>query len=236
MKKAVSALTIAIICTTVSYKSFAQKSFTGTVKVETKYEGDIDPLKHIPSEAVYTIFENKMRTSALNGMQQVIQDGDALTVTVLFDLSGYGMGRIGTVVDKEAIEKQLSKVKFSYEARPDTRTICGYECKGYNITLAIMDEDDDEEDEMEEIKIVAYTTTAIGKDNNINAFTYPGLSGYPLYTEVEKDGVKTITQAKEVKKGKTKATDFMVPSNYEMFDKEGWEEKMKSLLGGQGNE
>ena len=231
MRKGISVLAVAIICTTVSYESSAQKSFAGTVRFEVKFEGDIDPQKHGPSEPiVYTIFENKEKTSLYNGVIQTIKDGDALTETNLVDWPGYA--RIGHTASKESKQKDLSRKKYSYVERADTKNICGYECKGYDVTLVIKDEDDDDDEEGEETKYIVYTTKEIGKDDNINALDHPGLSGYPLYMEFEKDGVKTIIQAKEVKKGKIKAVDFLIPSDYKMCsDEEFQEEFMKRVQG-----
>jgi len=224
MKRAVSVLTIAIICTTVSYKSFAQKYFAGTVKFEVKFEGDIDPQKKTTQEVEYTIFENKFKLSG-NG-QQRIYNGDASSVTWLIDLSGVGYDRIGRI---DTLLRDSTSGRYSYESRGDTKTICGYECKGYNVTHTYIDKDYDEEEEIEE-KYIVYTTTEIGKDNNINVFEYPGLSGYPLYEEFEKKGIKVISQAKEIKKGKVKEIDFMIPSNYRIHvTEEAWEEEMKKL-------
>lgn len=220
MKKVVAVLTIATICTAVSYKALAQKApFAGTVKFEVKYEGDIDPQKHIPYEISSTVFENKTKQTIFIGINiYVIQDGDALIQTVLID---HPQDRIGYVDDREAVEDKLLSKKFTYAEREDTKTICGYECKGYDVTCIVYndDEDDDEADDKTEIKWIVYTTKEIGKDNNINAFDFPRLSGFPLYMECEVDGVKTISQAKEVKPSKVKAIDFLVPSNYKM--KEG---------------
>ena len=224
MKRVVSVLTIAIICTTVSYKSFAQKYFAGTVKFEIKYEGEIDPQKHVTKEYECDIFENKSKKNG-NG-QQIIYDGDASTVTVLLDLTGVGYDRVGKI---DTLQRDSTDGKFTYEPRGDTKTICGYECKGYNVTYTYIDEEYDEEEEIE-VKFILYTTTEIGKDNRINVFEYPGLSGYPLYTEIEKDDVKTIIQAKEIKKGKVKAIDFMIPSNYRIHvTNEAWEEEGKKF-------
>ncbi|MCL2131046.1 MAG: hypothetical protein FWH36_01120 [Lentimicrobiaceae bacterium] len=232
MKKIIFGLAVAISCTTVSYKSFAQKYFAGTITFETKYEGDTDPQRHIPSQQTCIIFENKEKAELYNGVLRTIKDGDALTVTMLVDWPGYP--RIGYVSDKEATQKALSSQKFSYEERSDTKTICGYECKGYNVTAVVKEEEEeDEEEEAVELKYIVYTTKEIGKDDNINALDYPGLSGYPLYVESEKDGVKTIIQASEVKKSKLKAVDFMVPSDYKMCSEEEFQEEMIKRAQGQ---
>jgi len=229
MKRLISVAAIAIVCTTLCYKSFAQKSFAGTVKFETKFEGETNPQVHIPSEQTQTIFENKMKNTLYNGMLRTIQDGDSLSITYLFDIPGYG--RIGNTSGREINEENLLRTSFSYTERTDTKTICGYLCKGYDVVSIITDEDDDE-DEAVELKFIVYTTKEIGKDDNINAFNFPGLSGYPLYTEFEKDGVKTITQAKEVKKGKVKSLDFLIPTDYKMLSQEEWDFFIKQITGG----
>ena len=229
MKKLMSILTVAVVCNALIYSSFAQKTpFAGTVKFEQKYEGNINPQKHIPIEATYTIFENKTKVTLFMGVNVfIIQDGDALVRTVLIDIP---QGRIGLTDSKEEVDEELLMKKFTYAERDDTKTICGYECKGYDVTCIVMSDDDDDEDEATEIKTIVYTTQEIGKDNNINAFDYPGLSGFPLYTETEADGVKTIVQAKEVKKSKVKATDFLIPSDYKMLEGEQ-KEGLKRNLG-----
>ena len=204
MKKLISVLTIAIVCTTVSYKSYAQSYFAGTVKFETKYEGDIDPQKHIPHEETFTIFENNVKESFYNGVQNQIHNGDSVTIMIVLDIPGYGC--VGKIISKEVIEADMLQKSFFYEERTDSKTICGYECKGYDVTM-VTDDDD------EETKYIVYTTKEIGKDDNINVFKFPELSGYPLYIAKESNGVKTITQAKEVKKGKVKAVDFLIQSN-----------------------
>ena len=229
MKKVIAVLVVVAVCMTASYRSFAQKYFAGTVTFEIKYEGDIDPQKHVPSEITYTIFENKMkRTDSGSGLSRVIiQDGDAVTITYLFDVLGYG--RIGRLASKEEILKDRDKVKRSYVERTDSKTICGIECKGYDVTVVFIDEEEEEED-YEKINFIVYTTKEIGKDDNINIFENPGLSGYPLYQEIEKKGVKTIVQAKEVKKGKVKAVDFLVPSDYRISKTdEEWEAEIEKL-------
>lgn len=230
MNRLMSIVTIAIVCTTVSYKSFAQKApFAGTVKFETRYEGDIDPQKHIPSEITYIVFENKTKQTIFMGINiYLINNGDAMTKTVLIDAP---QGRIGFTDDKDVVEDDLLKKKFTYTERTDTKNICGYECKGYDVTCVIMNEDeDDDEDDVTEQKMIVYTTKEIGKDGNINSIDFPGLSGFPLYTEVEMDGVKTIMQAKEVKKSKVKDTDFLIPSDYKMYEGEQ-KQQLKQMLG-----
>jgi len=212
MKKLISVLAIAIICTTGSYKAFSQGSFTGTAKFTVKYEGDINPQKHIPEEKKFLIFENKVKEMDDEGVHTEIYDGDAGTWGTIINIPAYGCMAYQRTPE-EVDEEMLSKV-FSYEEREDTKTICGYVCKGYNFTIVTTTEDEDSgEDVKTEVKGVVYTTKEIGKNEKINSFTFPNLSGYPLYFEKVEEGVTEITQAVEVKKGKAKPIDFLMPSS-----------------------
>ena len=240
MKRLMSVLTIAVVCNTLSYSAFAQNPpFAGTVKFETKYQGDIDPQKHVPFEITYTIFENKIKlTMPYRGINiYVIQDGDLLTQAGLADIP---QGRVGYADNMEEVEDELLMKKFTYAERGDTKTICGYVCKGYDVTCIVTNEDaEEDEEETTEIKWIVYTTKEIGKDNNINALDFPKLSGFPLYRETEKDGVKTITIAKEVKKSKVKSTDFLIPSDYKMTkdqQKAGTKAFIRNIINGTATE
>lgn len=224
MKKLVPILVIAVVGITMSNRVFAQKYFAGTVKVEIKFEGDINPQKHVPKETTYSIFENKRKITETGSItSHFIYDGDSATTTTLYDIVGHG--RLG-YVDREFVQRNFANVDFSYAERGDTKTICGYECKGYDVTIVTTNEETDEE---KIGKAIVYTTQAIGKDENINAFQFPGLSGYPLYVEKEYEGATQITQAKEIKVGKVKGIEFLIPSDYKMCTKEQWMEEMGRL-------
>jgi hypothetical protein len=243
MKRLAFVLTIAIVCTTGSYRSLAQNYFAGTVKFTVKYEGDINPQKHRPHEETVLIYENKTKEFdwTWGDAYQMIYDGDSLTRTNIINVTGYGS--FGYIYESEAIDYVMLSRTYTYEERADTKNILGYECKGYNITVVMLEGNDDgwgseEENEDEEgeeilktVKYVVYTTKEIGKDSNINAFTFPGLSGYPLYVEKIDGDVKEIRQAKEVKKGKVKIYDFMIPSGCKMCkDQRTWWKEYRSLV------
>jgi len=196
------------------------KSFGGTVKFSVKFEGDTDPRVHVPRDVVYTIFGNKTKVVDQSAIQ--IKDGDAVTTTLLLDIPG---NRVGYTVTKEQIEEQHSSIKYTYTKGEDTKTICGYLCTRYDITAYNVEED-------EEVKLFVYTTTEIGENNNINNLEYPGLTGYPLYTEIEQKGVKTIMEATEIKKTKVKPVDFLIPSNYKMMSLEDFQAFIQSMYGG----
>jgi len=225
MKKLAFVLTVVIVCTTGSYRTHAQSSFAGTITFTVKYEGDLNPQKHIPHERKVLVFGNKTKEFEWGGQYNIIYDGDSLTQTEIINMTGYGC--IGYVIKSEEVEERLLSRTYTYEERNDTKNILGYECKGYDVTVVLLEsneddwgreeeEDEDGEEILKTVKYIVYTTKAIGKDDNINAFKFPGLSGYPLYVEKIDGDIKTITQAKEIKKGKVKIFDFMIPSGCEM--------------------
>jgi len=224
MKKSISilvvgaALSIVTVFTTNAQKS---SSFAGTIKISIKYEGENrNPQEHVPKEQFYTVFENKMKVQ--DGPWWVyLYDGDKGTMTRLLDIPG---NRGGCTHPAEVVESflGLSTKKFTYKKGEETKVICGYVCTRYDITIY------DTETE-EETTVIAYTTTEIGKDYNINNFEYPGLTGFPLYTESEHKGVKTIEEAIEVKPTKVKAIDFLIPTNYKMMTPLEFNAYLKSL-------
>jgi hypothetical protein len=222
MKKLVFIISIAIIgvATTTSVKAQKSKSsFAGTMKFSTKYEGNTNPQQHVPYDLNYTVFGNRVKLNA--GIQTILMDGNTVSVTVLLDIPG---NRIGYTQTKEAIEAEQATMKYTITKGEDTKTICGYVCDHYDITVYDAEED-------EETKVIVYTTTEIGENNNINSLNYPGLTGFPLYTEQElSGGVKKIDEAMEVKKGKIKATDLMLPIDYKIYNSlEEFQEKIKEL-------
>jgi len=206
----------------------AQKasSFAGTVKFSVKYEGNTNPKDHIPHDEVYTIFGNKIKI-VIPPWETQILDGDAIKATILYDFPG---NKCGYTVSKEYFETEQEKNNYTYVKREETKTICGYVCTRYDVTIYDTEND-------EETKAIVYTTTEIGASSDINAFEYPGLTGFPLYSEVESKGVKTIEEAILVKPTKVKALDFLVPTGYKMFPgqmewylyiralQEGWKDK-----------
>jgi hypothetical protein len=226
MKKSFSILVVVAVAMFNVLAVNAQKSdsFAGTVKFSVKYEGDINPKDHTPHEEVYTIFGNKLK--AIRPPYQVlIFDGNTVTATVLYDIP---INKCGYKASKEYIEADQETKNYTYKKSEETKTICGYVCTRYDVTIY------DTEDETEETGFI-YTTTEIGESSDINAFDYPGLTGFPLYQEMVENGAKTIKEAIEVKPTKVKSMDFLIPSGNKMIPNGGewsryinaWQEGMK---------
>ena len=197
------------------------KSFAGIIKFFTTVESGSDTNARCPGKCVYTILGNKIKTFDSRGITYIM-DGNTVTMTAIYDIKGY---KSGYTVSKKYFEEIQSTKRYVYEKVDETKTICGYVCTRYNITIYDTDED-------EEVKLIVYTTTLIGENNNINAFEYPGLSGFPLYIETEYKDVKIIEKAIEIKKTKVKPSDFSVPTAYKMFSsQEEWEQYIQSVFG-----
>ena len=221
MRKSISIFVVAAwgFLTVLTANAQKTKTFAGTVKLAVRYEGNTNPNEHIPSEQVYTIFGNKQKVVIPARYITQIIDGDAVKLTVLLDYPGY---KSGFSIIKEETENH----EYTYTKKEgDTMTICGYLCTRYDVTVYDKEED-------EEKSAIVYTTTEIGENNNINAFEFPGLTGYPLYREVENQGVKTIVKAIEIKQTKIKSVDFLIPEGYKMFpNQEEWKEYLDAASG-----
>ena len=134
---------------------------------------------------------------------------------------------MGAIVKKEEMQEIYAGVKFTFEKKEETKTICGFVCTRYDIKMYNIEED-------EETEMTIYTTTEIGNSNDINntLISYPGLTGFPMCLISEKDDVKTIQEVTEVKKAKIKAVDFLVPSKYKIYDsQEEMSARLQELFG-----
>ena len=227
MRKSFSIFVVAALGTFTVLTTSAQKSssFAGTVKFSVKYEGNTNPKDHSPHEQLYTIFGNKIKVVIPPWVVQIL-DGDAVKAIVLYDIPG---NKCGYRMGKEQFETEQEKNNYTYVKGEETKTICGYVCTRYDVTIYDTEED-------EETKGFVYTTTEIGESSDINNFEYPGLTGFPLYAEMTApNGVKTIEEAIMVKPTKVKGVDFLEPAGYKMFPSQmewglymrAWQDGMK---------
>lgn len=207
-----------------------KKSFQGTVKFSIKYEGDIDPqeLANAPTEASYMIAGNNTKISRdLGGaFRYDITVGDSGTMILLFDIPTQ---KIAVAITKEEMQEAQANIKFTVTPSTETKVICGYTCKKYDITVGNIENESEQ-------KMVVYTTEEIGLNEKIN-LDIPGLKGYPLYQEQGNEKVKVITEAVEVKKKKISPAEFMIPEGYQKMTQEEFQEFVEKMQsGGQGGE
>ena len=226
MKRIIIIFIAAICCMNMSnLMAQKKKAFNGTVKFSIKYEGDLDPqaLAKAPTEVNYLIFENNTKvTQDLGGaFRHVITVGDSGKTILLFDIPGQKMA---VVISKAENEEQRQGLTYDIVEGSDTKEICGFVCKRYDITITNIEED-------KQHKMFVYTTDKIGLDEKIK-FDIPGLKGYPLYQETENNGIKTIYEAVEVKKKKVSSAEFLIPEGYQTMTLDEFQELLKNAGGG----
>ncbi|HOY30771.1 MAG TPA: hypothetical protein PKW80_02720 [Bacteroidales bacterium] len=227
MKKAISAfviiMTVGIVC---GLNSFAQKKFKGVVNYTIAYSGTIDPATAAqqPKLMILSIYENKQKMNIPMGPVNIdiITDGDNKTSTTLLDIMGEKKYYKMTT---EEIEKQISESPepvITY--KDETKTVAGYVCKKaeYSVT----------QDDETSTSVVYYTEELGGEMLNYGG-QFNKLKGVALeYVVTTPDGIITTFTATEVKKGKVKDTDFLIPDDYTELTAEE-KEQMKQQLNGQ---
>lgn len=235
MKKFFSICVLAaMICGAGNVSAQKSKSFSGTVRFSIQYEGfESQQIANAPKENMETIMGNFTRsTQDLGGAFRHTLNLVDSTV-ILLDIP---IEKMAVSIPATSTEEQLSKINFDIKKRADTKTICGYVCQGYDITITPKEQEEDEE-EAKPVYILVYTTEEIGIDENINRSSCPGLKGYVLYQEQHVDEGKTIiTEAVEVKKKKVSEFDFMIPANYNYYTPEAFNKHLRELQGGASDE
>ncbi len=194
--------------------TFAQKPFAGSIVFETTASGTDDPniaaqLAEMSEEV--TIMGNNTKT-AINQMGVDIihiTNGDYKLATTIIDIPGYGKYYIEQ--EEADINKAFEKVKQDFNYTSETKEICGYNCKKVEVKITDLESD-------EESSLVLWVTEDLMTGDQINFSNYPGLKGYPLCVEIEREisgenitliqTAKTITPNKKVK-----ASTFLRPSD-----------------------
>lgn len=211
MKRIIVVL-IAIVCGMSSQNLMAQKNkaFSGTIKFSVKYEGEIDPqiLANAPTELNFMVFGNntKLIIEGDGYFQYVVSIGDSSQENTIVD---HPMQKIIVKKMKENFDEEQEMLKYTVVSSEETKVICGYTCKRYDITIENIEEGG-------ERKMVCYTTEEIGLDERIN-FDTPGLKGYPLYQEELIGELKVINEATEVKKKKINPAEFLLPTGFQVY-------------------
>lgn len=226
MKKAISALVIVMAVSLIfGINSYAQKKFKGIVNYTIAYSGTIDPATAAqqPKTMILSIYENKQKMNIPMGPVNIdiITDGDAKTSTTLLDIMGEKKYYKMTT---EEIEKQIAESPepvITY--KDETKTVAGYACKKaeYSVT----------KDDETSTTVVYYTEDLGGELLNYGG-QFNKLKGVPLeYVITTPDGIITSFTATEVKKGKVKDTDLLIPSDYVELTADEKQQMMNQMKG-----
>ncbi|MCX6232534.1 MAG: hypothetical protein NTZ33_13445 [Bacteroidetes bacterium] len=214
---------------------FAQKKakpFRGTITYELKFSGDgIEPaqLAQMPKELVIKIYDNLTLTE--QGPATVITNGDLKKVSTIYDLSSYGLKKYLIVKKQEEVEKDNKGTVIKY--MDETKEILGYKVKKAVITAAVKE---DEEEGSGGTITVYYTEELGGPEVNFGSDMFHGLNGVALEFEAVTKKMTFKAVAKVVEKGKVKETDFLIPTGCTETTMEAFQEEIKALRGGGGDD
>ena len=228
MKKSISAtFVIVVLLFTCSFTVNAQKKFKGVINYSISYSGTIDAATAAqqPKLMVLSIYENLQKMNLPFGPVNidVVTNGDTKTTTTMLDIMGEKKYfKMSTEdIEKKIAENPAPEIKYLDE----TKTVAGYVCKKAEYTEKSADGTSS--------TTIVYFTEELGGE----ALNYGGqffkLKGVPLEYVVTASGVVTTFAATEVKKGKVKDTDFLIPSDYVEMTAEEKAQMMQQFEGGE---
>lgn len=203
------------------------KDFSGTIEFALTYQG-VDPAQEAQMPKVLTMMfsGNKSKTILDAGMyaMHTITDGDNEMVLIYLDFMGQKMAYKQTKAQIDS--SKANAVDPTVKLYEETKVIAGMTCKKAEIITK------DEETLEEQVTTVWYTDELGIPDKANFASQTKGINGFPLET-ITKSGEMTQTMtATSIKKGKVKATDFLLPSDA----KEMTLDEFKAMFGGGGDE
>ncbi|MCK9613579.1 MAG: hypothetical protein PHR81_10830 [Bacteroidales bacterium] len=227
MKKAFKALVILLCVGTFCIPStFGQKKFKGIITYAITYGGTIDAATAAmqPKITTLAIYENKQKsTTSTQGVTfDEITDGDNKSKITLLDLMGQKVyfKTSTTEIEAEIAENPEPEIKYSEE----TKSVAGYNCKKADYIM--------QNEDGETISSVVYYTEELGGELLNYGGQFNKLKGVPLeYTMTTPDGKIITFAASEVKRGKVKDTDFLIPADYVELSAEEKQQLLNQLKG-----
>lgn len=227
MKRILAFLALTAIVVAWSQTVSAQaKPFKGIVTYSIAYSGEIDAatMAQQPKTMTISIMENQTKMTLPIGPIQldVITNGDKKESITLIDMMGQKKYYKTTTaeIDEEMNKNGGPVIRYLDE----TKTIAGFTCKKAEY---VTKNDDDEE----VVTTVFYCEELGGELANYGG-SFTGLKGFPMEYTVSQSNIVTTFTATEVAKGKVKATDFMVPTDYVELSAEE-KEQMKAAFSGE---
>jgi len=164
--------------------------------------GDMTTTTYFKGNKSVTLLSNPM-----SGSTSTILDNDKKEMLLLMDNP-----MLGKKFKKSTIESSEEDLKnITAKETGDTKTILGYKCKGYDITI---------NKDGKESKMTMYVTDKITAPNQQNWTLSKKIEGYPLYLSVNaKQGaftINTVMEAIELKSEKVDSSkfDMSIPEGY----------------------
>jgi GLPGLI family protein len=224
-------LLVAIIATSATLASAqkAGKPFSGTIKFALSYDGvEASQLAQMPTSQTLYISGNKQKTVLDLGQYAMftITDGDAESFIFFVDAMGQ---KFAYRMDKAAIAKEKADDKSpkpTVTLSDETKEIAGVKCK--KATMVAKDEETGDES-----STIVWYTNELGSNDKLNFMgENEGITGIVLGSETKVKAITRKSYATEIKKGKVKDLEFLIPEEA----KEMTKEEFMKMFGGGGEE
>ncbi len=219
-------LSVVLLTSLTSRKKKSSKQFRGTVTYSISYESntlsDVQ-LAKLPTTTKVKMYDGMSSFDIVSG--PVIQSfiinptTDKYIIMVEYGLKKAAIVKKYSDMTNDSLEKYTTQIDYS----ADTKIIAGYTCKKAVVTFTPK-----EGVEGEERMFSVFYSDELGSAKDNFDGPYKGIPGLLLESYDVKPELITKMVATEVKKGKVKDLDFLMPSDYKEFT--DGEEMQKYLL------
>ncbi len=211
----IAILAVLVLTSSSPKKKKKAKQFRGTVTYSLTYEGDA--LSDIQKAKLPKSISIKMY-DGMSKFDEVM--GPATQTTIINPKSNKYIVLIEAGLKKAALVMKYSDInsdsllKYTTEIdySSDTKIIAGYSCKKAIVTFTPKEGVDDEE----RMYSVFYSEELGSVDDNNDGY-FKGIPGMLLESYQVSPGMVVKYLATEVKKGKVKDLDFLMPSDFKEF-------------------
>jgi hypothetical protein len=182
----------------------------------------------MPTSQTQTISGNKQKTFTDYGQAAIysITDGDAESMITYIDAMGQ---KFAYRMDKAAIAKEKADGKSpkpTITLSDETKEIAGVKCKKATIVVK-------NEETGDETSAIIWYTTELGSNDKLNLLgDEEGINGIVLGKEVKVKNIVQKSYATEIKKGKIKDIEFLIPAEA----KEMTKDEFMKMIGGGGDD
>jgi GLPGLI family protein len=223
----IAILAVMVLTSSSPKKKKKSKMFRGIVTYDISYDGDAltDLQKSkLPTTVSVKMYDGMSKFDEVMGpaLQTTIINPKADKYTVLIEVGDKKAAYLGKYSDMNNDSTIQYTTVIDYSA--DTKIIAGYSCKKAIVTFTPKEGVDDEE----RMFTVYYSEELAGAEENEDGF-YKGIPGLLLESYQVSPGMVVKYTATEVKKGKVKDLDFLLPSDFKEFTDQ--EALMNYLMG-----
>ncbi len=223
----VAVLSFVLLSSLAPRKRKKSKQFRGTVTYDISYESskmsDVQ-LAKLPTSMKVKMYDGMSMFDMVMGpvVYTYITRPKADKFTILIELGDKkaAMVKKYSETNSDSLRKYTTQIDLS----KDTKVIAGYTCNKAVVTFIPKKGVEDEEHTYS----IYYSPELGNKEDNIDG-PYAGINGLLMESYDVKPGLITKMVATEVKKGKVKDLDFLMPSDYKEFS--NLEDMQKYLMG-----